>query len=120
VNPRKKKKIEELLRRELSSIVLYEMKDPRVGFATVTRTELAEDQRAAKVFLTVRGSQDETRKTLRILHRARGYMQHLIGKRLTLRWTPVLTFHEDEETRQTQRIERLIDQARKDDRAPGG
>ncbi|MHC4591889.1 MAG: ribosome-binding factor A, partial [Planctomycetota bacterium] len=56
MNPRKKRQIEETLRRELSSIILYQMKDPRVGFVTVTRVELSEDQRSAKVLLTVRGT----------------------------------------------------------------
>lgn len=115
MNPRKKKRIEELLRREISTIILQEMRDPRAGFVTVTRTELAEDQRSAKVYLTVRGDEDERDLTLKTLHRARGFIQGLIGKRLDLRWTPVLSFHEDEEVLQQMRIEQLIEQARKED-----
>jgi ribosome-binding factor A len=91
------------------------MKDPRVGFVTVTRVELSEDQRSAKVLLTVRGTPEEAQKTLRALKGARGYMQALIGKRLTLRYTPVLNFKEDKEVLGAMRIEKLIDEARKDD-----
>jgi ribosome-binding factor A len=116
MNARKKKRIEELLRRELSGVILYEMKDPRAGFVTLTRVELSEDQRSAKVHLTVRGSEKEVQQSLRTLHRARGYIQGLIGKRLSLRFTPVLTFEEDREVRETLRLERLIDQARREDR----
>ncbi|MHC4592282.1 MAG: 30S ribosome-binding factor RbfA, partial [Planctomycetota bacterium] len=94
---------------------LYQMKDPRVGFVTVTRVELSEDQRSAKVLLTVRGTPEEAQKTLRALKGARGYMQALIGKRLTLRYTPVLNFKEDKEVLGAMRIEKLIDEARKDD-----
>jgi ribosome-binding factor A len=118
MNPRKKKKIEELLRRELSSIILYEMKDPRPGFVTVTGVELAEDQRSAKVLLTVRGAEKDTQQTLRSLAHARGYMQALIAKRLPLRFTPVLQFAEDTETLKALRVEKLIDQARAEDRRP--
>ena len=116
MNARKKRKIEELLRRELSSIVLYELKDPRTGFVTLTRVELSEDQRSARVLLTVRGDDSVTEQTLSTLNGARGYVQALIAKRLDLRFTPVLTFEEDEEIEKARRLEQLIDQARKEDR----
>jgi ribosome-binding factor A len=116
MNPRKKKRIEELLRRELSTIILYELKDPRPGFITLTRVELSEDQRSAKVRLTVRGPEDEVKETLRVLEHARGYVQALIGKRLKLRYTPVLQFLEDAEVLQAMRLEKLIDEARRQDR----
>jgi ribosome-binding factor A len=116
MNPRKKKKIEELLRREVSTIILREMKDPRAGFCTVTRVELAEDQRSATVYVTVRGDQDDVETSLEALNRARGFVQGLIGKRLNLRWTPVLTFEEDTDIREALRLEQLIDQARREDR----
>ena len=116
MNPRKKRRIEELLRRELSSIVLRELKDPRAGFMTITRTELSSDQRSAKVFLTVRGEPHEVEQTLAVLRRARGFMQALIADRLGLRYTPVLSFQEDKEALRIMRIERLIDEARREDR----
>ncbi len=116
MNARKKRRIEESLRRELSSIILYEMKDPRTGFVTITRVELSEDQRSAQVFLTVRGAEEEVERTLRALTRARGYIQGLIAQRIPLRFTPVLSFREDKELREAQRVEKLIDEARRDDR----
>ena len=116
MNARKKRKIEELLRRELSIIILYELKDPRPGFITVTGVELSEDQRSARVRLIVRGSEDETKQTLRALHHARGYIQSLIGKRLGLRYTPVLEFREDAEVLQALRLDKLIDEVRREDR----
>jgi ribosome-binding factor A len=116
VNPRKKKRIEESLRRELSSIILYELHDPRTGFVTITGVELSEDSRSAKVLVMVRGAREDTEMTLRSLDHARGYVQSLIGTRLRLRYTPVLRFAEDKELQRVLRVERLIDQARKDDR----
>ncbi len=116
MNPRKKLKIEETLRRELSAIILYELKDPRPGFITITGVQMAEDQRSAKVLLTVRGSEDEIKQTLKVLHHARGYIQSLIGKRVGLRYTPVLEFCEDAEVLKALRLEKLIDEVRREDR----
>jgi ribosome-binding factor A len=113
---RKKEKLEELLRRELSNIILYELKDPRPGFVTVIGVDLSEDGRSAKVRLTVRGKPQETDLTLRSLDHARGYIQSLIGRRLQLRFTPVLNFVEDKDTLRALRVEKLIDQARREDR----
>ena len=116
MNPRKKRRIEELLRRELSTIVLRELRDPRAGFITITRSELSSDQRSAKVFLTVRGKPVEVDQTFAVLRRARGFMQALIADRLGLRYTPVLSFHEDKEALRAMRVDRLIDKARREDR----
>ncbi|MCK4374310.1 MAG: 30S ribosome-binding factor RbfA [Candidatus Brocadiae bacterium] len=116
MNPRKKKRIEEMLRRELSSILLHEVRDPRAGFITLTRVELSEDQRSAKVYLTVRGTEEERDQTLQTLRRAHGYIQSLIGRRLSLRYTPVLRFREDKEVLNAMRLEKLIDKARREDR----
>jgi ribosome-binding factor A len=116
MNPRKKRRIEETLRRELSSIILHEMSDPRAGFVTLTGVDLSEDQRSAKVRLTVRGTPEEIQETLRVLKGARGYMQALVGERLSLRYTPVLSFVEDKDLLNALRIERLIDEARRKDR----
>lgn len=116
---RKQKEVSELLRRELSGILLYELNDPRMGFVTVTRVETAKDLQSAKVFITVRGSEQELEDTLQGLEHARGYVQHLVGERLPIRYTPVLEFLEDEDLARARRISNLIDEVRKQDRAAG-
>jgi ribosome-binding factor A len=116
MNPRKKRRIEELLRRELSIIVLRELSDPRAGFVTVTAVKLSEDQRSARVLVMVRGSEEEKVEALHTLGRARGHIQGLIGNRLELRYTPVLRFAEDTEMHTVRRVEKLIDEARRQDR----
>ncbi len=116
MNPRKQRRIEEMLRRELSNIVLYEMKDPGAGFVTLTGVELSADQRSAKVKIVVHGSDEQRDRTLRTLRRAKGYIQGLIGDRLKLRYTPVLEFAEDVELHRAMRVEKLIDEARREDR----
>ena len=115
MNPRKKLKIEELLRRELSSIIIHQMKDPRAGLISVTGVELSEDQRAAKVRVTVHGEAADIQESLRVLTRAHGFIQCRIAETVELRYTPVLTFVEDEDVVKARRVDQLIDQARKDD-----
>ena len=116
MNPRKQKRIEEMLRREISNIILYELKDPGACFPTLTGVELSGDQRTAKVKVVAHGSDEERDRTLRTLKRARGYIQGLIGGRLDLRYTPVLQFEVDAVLQKALRVEKHIDEARRQDR----
>ena len=118
MNPRKKRRIEELLRREISNIVLYELKDPRVGPVALTRVELSQDQRSARVYMIVRGEEDAVEESLQVLDGARGYVQALIGRRLALRYTPVLHFEKDKDVLTAMRAEQLIEEARRQDQEP--
>ena len=105
---RKRREITELLRREISRIILYELADPRMGFVTVTRVELAGDYRSAKVFMTVRGSEGDAGRCFSALWHARGHIQELLGDRLKLRYTPILSFVKDKELGEALRVDRLI------------
>ena len=116
---RKQQEIAELLRRQVSNIALYELRDPRVGFVTVTRLELAGDFRSAKVYVMIRGSRADVSKSLGALKHARGRIQGLIGDRLKLRYTPLLEFVEDKELGQALRVDRLIDEVRRQDEESG-
>jgi ribosome-binding factor A len=111
---RKQKEIEELLRREISSIIVRDLKDPRIGFVTVTRVHAGGDFRTAKVYLTIRGPEEERQQTLNVLTHARGRIQSLIADRIKMRNTPVLTFIEDEEVEEALRVDRLIDEVMKE------
>ena len=116
---RKQEEISELLRREISSIILHELSDPRMGFVTITRVQIAGDYRSAKVYATVRGSNSDLRRTLGALTHARGHIQGLIADRIKLRHTPVLEFLEDQELLTALRVNRLIDEVRKKDDGAG-
>jgi len=115
VATRKQLEIAELLRRKISGIVLHELRDPRMGFVTITRLELSGDLRSAKVFVTVRGSRGDVSKSLAALQHARGHIQGLIGSRIKLRHTPLLRFIEDKELGEALRVDRLIDEVRRQD-----
>ena len=114
---RKQEEISELLRREISSIVLRELRDPRIKFVTITRVEVASDYRSAKVYVTVRGPEAGLNRTLEALTHAKGHIQGLVADRIKLRHTPVLAFLEDRELLTALRVNRLIDEVRKQDQA---
>ncbi|MFW6044674.1 MAG: 30S ribosome-binding factor RbfA [Planctomycetota bacterium] len=115
---RKQKEIEELLRREISSIILRDLEDPRIGFVTVTRVHVGGDYRTAKVYLMIRGDEQEKETTLDVLTNARGRIQGLVANRIEMRNTPVLTFMLDEEMLEALRVDRLIDEVMKEQDEP--
>ncbi len=110
---RKKLETEELLRREISSIILRELSDPRLGFVTLTRVSIGGDYKTAKIYVMIKGAEEERKKTLLALERARGKVQALVAERIKMRNTPVMTFLEDEEMREALRVDRLIDEVMK-------
>lgn len=118
-------KVAHELRQEVSAIIAREVRDPRVGFATVTEAEVSPDLRHARVFVSVLGTPAEQRATLAALNRAAGFIRRALGARLKLRRSPELTFTFDESVEQGARLTQLIEDANKekpglDTRTPGG
>jgi len=88
-------RVADLLRKEISSIILKELQDPRIGFVTVTGVSVSDDLKYAKVFISVMGTDQEIEQTFQGLESARGYIQNCIGRRLKLRYTPEISFRPD-------------------------
>jgi len=91
----RKEKIEELLRRLISDLIINGIKDPRIGFASITGVVLNKDFTLAKIGISVLGEARDIRKTLDGLNSACGYIQYKIGKSLRLRNTPKIKFFLD-------------------------
>src|SRR5439155_2092394 len=88
-------RINALLRHELQRLIQQEVKDPRVGFATVTGVETSPDLRHARVFVSVLAGEDEARAALKALQDARKYFRHELAQRTELRYVPDLDFARD-------------------------
>ena len=86
----------EQIAEDMSDLIRNRLKDPRVGFASVTNVELSADLRYAKVFVSVMGTPDEQRATMRALEHATGFLRHELAQRLNIRYTPELSFRLDE------------------------
>ncbi len=91
----RREKLEEQIHRIVSDLLIREIKDPRIGFATVTGVELARDYSAAKIDISVLGDPRAMRKTLEGLKSATPYVQHRVGKSLGIRVTPKISFFLD-------------------------
>ena len=101
-------RVAELLKQEISRILLHELQDPRMGFVTVTRVTLSGDLQHAKVYVSVLGGEVDERKTMAGLARARGYVQAAMSGRLRLRRLPALSFHLDPGVRRSLRVSRIL------------
>lgn len=88
-------KVAEAIREIVSTVVLFELKDPRVRNVTVLRAEVSPDLRNAKVYVSVMGDEKTQSLTLHGLNSARGFIQSKIADRLQTRYTPVLRFVSD-------------------------
>jgi ribosome-binding factor A len=107
---RRTDQIGEAIREEVASIVSQGLKDPRIGFVTITRAEVTPDLRHAKIFFGVLGDSAQRDKTGAGLRQAAGFIRREVGKRLRLRFTPELTFQYDVGIEATDRVARLLEE----------
>jgi ribosome-binding factor A len=107
------RRVDEAMREVLSAAITSELKDPRVGFVTVTSVQTSSDLRHARVYASVLG--DETRRELsmKALESARGFLQRRVASELRLKHTPQLTFVYDDTAERADRLERLLAEERR-------
>ena len=103
------RRVNEAMREVLSDALTQDLKDPRVGFVTVTAVETAPDLRHARVFVSVLGDPTVRDNTIYGLQSAHGYLQRKVADQLHLKHTPQLEFVEDDTVRRADRIERLLE-----------
>lgn len=85
-----------LILQEISSMLVKGLKDPRIGFVSITKVQVSKDLRNAKVYVSVMGNQEERENTLNGLVSAQGFIKRELGKRLRLRYVPDLLFKYDD------------------------
>src|SRR3990172_1163762 len=93
---------------ELSNLLLREIKDPRIGFVTITEAEVSDDLRHARVYVVTHETGEERQRTLEGLQSARSYLRAALGRRLRLRYIPELTFCIDETLERGLRIHEIL------------
>jgi ribosome-binding factor A len=101
-------RLAETLKEEVSRLILVELKDPRIGFVTVTSVDVAGDLSHAKVYVSVLGSDDQVKASLDALNRAEGFVRSEIGKRIRLRHTPSIVFVHDPSIQHGAHIAKLL------------
>ncbi len=91
-------RIDHELQRELARLISIELKDPRLGFVTVTRVEVTNDLNSCKVYVSVIGDRHVAKQSMLALEHAKGFLRGELGHAVSLRHTPELTFVEDRST----------------------
>ncbi|HWT26284.1 MAG TPA: 30S ribosome-binding factor RbfA [Solirubrobacteraceae bacterium] len=104
------RRVDEAVREVLSDAISHRLKDPRVGFVTVTAVETASDLRRARVYVSVLGDEKVRRRSLEGLASAHGVLQRAVAAELRLKHTPTLEFVYDDTTERGMRISRLLEQ----------
>jgi ribosome-binding factor A len=103
------RRVNEALREVIASAITGELQDPRIGFVTVTSVETSPDLRAARVFVSVLGPEQQRERTLAGLASSHGLLQAAIARQLRLKRTPTLSFHYDEGPERGIRLSRLLE-----------
>ena len=101
-------KLQELMKQEISQIILQELKDPRIGFVTVTQVAVTGDLREAKVYVSLMGSEKQVEDCWKGLQSSLGYIRREIGKRIRLRFTPEIAFALDKSLDYSAHIQELL------------
>jgi ribosome-binding factor A len=104
------RRVDEAVRAVLSDVITRDLKDPRVGFVTVTAVKTSPDLRNARVYVSVLGDDEEREDSLVGLRSAHGYLQRRVASELRLKHTPTLEFVFDESTERGIRIGELLEQ----------
>jgi len=103
------RRVDEAVREVLSDAITRELKDPRVGFVTVTAVETAPDLRHARVYVSVLGDEGVRRRSMSGLRSAHGYLQKRVARELHIKHTPTLEFAYDSSVDRGLRIQSLLE-----------
>jgi ribosome-binding factor A len=108
-------KVQELIKQELSNMLLMDVKDPRIKFVTVTDVKLTRDMSQAKVYVSIYGSKEEQKEVWDALQKAVGYMRTEIAKRIRLRFAPELVLERDTSLEYGAHIDSLLNEIKKNE-----
>lgn len=105
---KRSEKVGDQIREEISQILLRELKDPRIGFVTITKVALSDDLRIAKVYYSVFGGEQEKEESYQGLESATGYIKRELGRRVRLKYMPEINFLFDDSLEYGEHIEELL------------
>jgi ribosome-binding factor A len=113
-------RVGDLIKREISEMLIRGIKDPRIGLATITKVTISDDLRAAKVYFSVMGGEADRERTRQGLVSATGFIKREVGKRIRLRYVPEIVFEFDPSLEYVDHINRLIQELHEQEEAREG
>jgi len=117
---RRTEQVGDLIKKELAQLLAQEIKDPQIGFVTLTAVEVSPDLRLARVYFSVLGDEQVIKDSQAVLDRAKGFLRHELSQRLVIRYVPELQFRLDRSIERSQRISDLLRQAQQQEESSGG
>ena len=113
-------RVSDLIKDEISRLLLREVRDPRVGFVTITGAAVSPDLKNVRVFVSILGEPQARQESLKALNSAAGYFKRMLFRNLRLRFAPTILFRLDESLDRGDRIERVLREIHDRERAAGG
>jgi ribosome-binding factor A len=113
-------RVSDLIKDEISRLLLREVRDPRIGFVTITGASVSPDLKAVRVHVSVLATPEARRESLKALNAAAGFFRRALFKNLRLRFAPAVSFHLDESLDRGDRIERVLRQIHGEEPSAGG
>lgn len=107
-------RISNLIHRAVSSIIDNNLRDARIGMVTVTGVEVTKDLKNARVYVSMLGNDEEIDNSLNVLNNAANYIRLCLGEKIILKYTPALRFYYDSSTVDGMRMDRLLDEIKKE------
>lgn len=104
----RREKLQELIKQEVGKMILYDIKDPRIGFVTVTDVEMTGDLREAKIFISIMGDDEKISESLKGINSALGFIRREIGKRIKIRFTPEISIALDKSLDYGEHIQKIL------------
>jgi ribosome-binding factor A len=111
---KRSQRVSDLIREEIADIIMNKVKDPRLGFVTVTGAKITEDLKIATIYISI-FKEEEKETTLEMLNSAKGFIRAELAKRLKMKFIPSLAFRIDESLEYGVRIEKLLREIKKED-----
>lgn len=108
-------RVGELIKEEISDIIKKELKDPRIGFVTITGVDVSPDLRYANVYISVLGATKQKEETLKGLQSSSGFLRSVLSKRIRIKYLPELRFAFDPSIEAGMRIEKVIKKLHKEE-----
>lgn len=111
---KRSQRVSDLIREEVADIIMYRLKDPRLGFVTVTGVDMSEDLKHARVFVSIL-KQEEREQSIAILNDAKPFVRSALGKRLRMKFIPSVEFKLDTSIEYGSKIDSLLKKIKEED-----
>lgn len=108
MNKIRKARVESVLKREIATLLLQEIKDPRLAFSTVTGVSLTSDYKTAHVYVSIMGDEEAKKRSMEALHASSGFVRKQVGDNVRMQFTPKILFVLDNALDDRARIDRLL------------